>query len=204
MKTCPWETIDDFQNLSEFSRFVEWITQLANIMMRLRRHFLLWSLLIITFVASTATFAYEGRSWTCISYNENCKFGFTYDARPVLATNGTKPGAPAGRAVFSECPEFLGGGNYLGYQSVNEADEVQYVGITSDFETREAAHLAGNNGSGVSFQIEPIEGLNNLSLDDARAAEQTLIDTSGTWKKRGLFAQYQQQHFAINGHWNAY
>jgi len=25
MKTCPWEKISDFQSLSEFNRFVEWM-----------------------------------------------------------------------------------------------------------------------------------------------------------------------------------
>jgi filamentous hemagglutinin len=86
---------------------------------------------------------------------------------------------------YSQAAETGAGGNYLVYQSVNEAGEVQYVGITSDFEAREAAHLAGNNGSGVSFQIDPITGLDGLSLGDARAAEQTLIDTYGLGKNGG-------------------
>jgi RHS repeat-associated protein len=77
------------------------------------------------------------------------------------------------------------GGNFLVYQSVNEAGEVQYVGITSDFGAREAAHLAGENGSGLSYQITRIPGLDNLSLGDARAAEQTLIDSFGLGENGG-------------------
>jgi hypothetical protein len=50
--------------------------------------------------------------------------------------------------------------------SSNEVGEVQYVGITSNFEAREAAHLAGNNGSGVAF-IElhaPTNSIGNANL----------------------------------------
>jgi RHS repeat-associated protein len=84
------------------------------------------------------------------------------------------------------CPRAAQGtGKHLVYHSVNNAGEVRYIGITSDFEAREAAHLAGNNGSGVSFQISRIPGLDNLSLDDARAVEQTLIDTYGLGKNGG-------------------
>jgi hypothetical protein len=78
------------------------------------------------------------------------------------------------------------GGDYLVYQSINpETGEVQYVGITSNFEAREAAHLAGNNGSGVSFQIAAIDGLDSLSMEDAKAAEQYLIDSYGLGKNNG-------------------
>jgi filamentous hemagglutinin len=59
------------------------------------------------------------------------------------------------------------------------------VGITSDFEARELAHLAGNNASGISFQIERIQGLGNLSYEDAFSAEQTLIDEYGLSKNGG-------------------
>jgi hypothetical protein len=30
MKTCPWKKIADFQSLSEFDRFVDWITAQVN------------------------------------------------------------------------------------------------------------------------------------------------------------------------------
>ncbi len=77
-------------------------------------------------------------------------------------------------------------GGYSVYQSINQATaEVQYVGLTSNFEARAAAQLAGRNGSGTSMVIKELEGLNGLSLGDARAVEQTLIDSYGLGKNGG-------------------
>ena len=97
----------------------------------------------------------------------------------LFSLNGPAMGKNSNFCRSSLAADTAAGGKYLVYQSVNEAGEVQYVGMTSNFEARAAAHLAGNNGSGVAFQIEPIAGLDGLSLEDARAAEQTLIDTHG-------------------------
>jgi len=81
--------------------------------------------------------------------------------------------------------EFATDNNYLVYRSLNSAGEVQYVGITSNFEARALAHLAGRNASRIRFRIDEIEGLSNLSYEDALAVEQTLIDEYGLSKNGG-------------------
>lgn len=69
---------------------------------------------------------------------------------------------------------------YTVYQSINEAGEIQYVGITSNFEARAAAHMAEKG-----ITIERIQGLTELSLSDARAVEQALIEAHGLGKDGG-------------------
>ena len=66
----------------------------------------------------------------------------------------------------------------LVYQSVNAAGDVQYVGITSSFAQREAAHAA-------RFAIQRIPGLQGLTRAEARAVEQVLIDNYGLVKNGG-------------------
>jgi RHS repeat-associated protein len=65
-------------------------------------------------------------------------------------------------------------GDVTVYTSVNEAGDVDYVGITNNFERRAAEHLAGKG-----LDINPIEGLESLSRADARAVEQVLIEENG-------------------------
>ncbi|WP_309550706.1 hemagglutinin repeat-containing protein, partial [Rhizobium rhizogenes] len=57
------------------------------------------------------------------------------------------------------------------YISVAEDGTSQYVGITDDIQARAAAHLAQK-----AIEIQPIEGLQNISRVDARAVEQVLIE----------------------------
>jgi RHS repeat-associated protein len=67
------------------------------------------------------------------------------------------------------------------YRSVNpDTGEVQYVGITKDFEARAAAHFREKG-----IEIEEIDGLQNLSREDARGVEQVLIDYYGLGKNKG-------------------
>jgi hypothetical protein len=67
------------------------------------------------------------------------------------------------------------------YQSFNEAGEVNYVGITQNFEQRAAQQLAQKG-----IIIRPIYGLSNLSRADARSVEQVLIEKYGLGKKGGI------------------
>lgn len=67
------------------------------------------------------------------------------------------------------------------YQSKNkETGEVDYVGITNNFERRFGEHWRKKE-----IFIEPIQGLENLSPKDARAAEQALIEIHGLQKNGG-------------------
>lgn len=99
------------------------------------------------------------------------------NAAVFVATDGLGELAFAGeaeRGIFSV------------YQSINRTtDEVQYVGITSNFEARFAAHYTGRNSSGTPMVIEQIQGMTGFSLSDARAVEQTLIDTYGYQRNGG-------------------
>jgi filamentous hemagglutinin len=65
-------------------------------------------------------------------------------------------------------------GSNVVYRSVDEAGNVNYVGITNDIERRAGEQLADK---GIS--IEPIPGLQNLARSDARAVEQALIENYG-------------------------
>ncbi len=64
-------------------------------------------------------------------------------------------------------------GNVAVYTSEN-AGEINYVGITNNIERRAAEQLASKG-----INIEPIQGLQNLSRADARAVEQVLIEENG-------------------------
>jgi len=57
------------------------------------------------------------------------------------------------------------------YESVNAAGEVQYVGITNNLERRAAEHLLAKG-----IKIKGLKGLESLSVTDAKAVEQFLID----------------------------
>jgi len=61
-----------------------------------------------------------------------------------------------------------------------EGKRVIYVGITNNFAVRAATHLRKKG-----INIEEIPGLSNLSRYDARAIEQTLIETYGLGKNGG-------------------
>lgn len=71
-------------------------------------------------------------------------------------------------------------GDVLVYQSLNEAGETQYVGITNSILRRAREHLMGKG-----IEIEPIPGLGNLSRQDAKAVEQVLIEVHGLGKNGG-------------------
>lgn len=71
-------------------------------------------------------------------------------------------------------------GSNIVYQSIDEAGNVQYVGITNNLERRAAEHL-GSKG----IEIDAIPGLQNLSRADARAVEQVLIENYGLGKDGG-------------------
>jgi RHS repeat-associated protein len=95
----------------------------------------------------------------------------------------------SGAYAFGEAAGFLAGlldgeaeeeAGYTVYRSLDEAGEVQYVGITTNLERRAAEHLAD-----TGIEIEEINGLTGLSRGDARAVEQTLIDTYGLGKNGG-------------------
>ncbi|HUT18233.1 MAG TPA: RHS repeat-associated core domain-containing protein, partial [Anaerolineae bacterium] len=81
---------------------------------------------------------------------------------------------PQGRSASVET-----GGNTV-YQSVNKAGQVDYVGITGNFEQRAAAHLRLD-----ALRIRPIQGLEALSRADARAVEQVLIEWHGLGRNGG-------------------
>lgn len=89
----------------------------------------------------------------------------------------TVAGGLAGRAIgwgFEALSDYaaLNTGTNVVYQSVNAAGDVQYVGITNNFEQRAAQHAA-------RFGIEKIPGLSNLARADAQAVEQALIEMHG-------------------------
>jgi hypothetical protein len=65
------------------------------------------------------------------------------------------------------------GGNFV-YRALDESGNVLYVGMTNDLKRR-AAEQAADKG----IDIEAIDGLENLSRYDARAAEQALIEYHG-------------------------
>ena len=70
------------------------------------------------------------------------------------------------------------------YQSVDiVAQEVGYVGITNNIGRRQNEHLRERG-----INIDPIDGLENLSRADARAVEQTLIEIHGLEKNGGTLS----------------
>ena len=66
------------------------------------------------------------------------------------------------------------------YRSVDEAGNVNYVGITNDVERR-----AGEQFRGKGINIEEIPGLNKLSRPTARAVEQVLLNRYGFLRSGG-------------------
>ena len=67
------------------------------------------------------------------------------------------------------------------YQSIDETTgQVNYVGITNDIERRAAEQFLDKG-----IDIQPINGLSNLSMADARSVEQFLIDNYGLGKNGG-------------------
>lgn len=71
-------------------------------------------------------------------------------------------------------------GENLVYRAVDEAGNTIYVGITKNPVSRAAAHLREKG-----IVIDPIPGLANLSKQEAKAVEQTLIDHHGLGKNGG-------------------
>jgi hypothetical protein len=71
-----------------------------------------------------------------------------------------------------------GGGKTSVYVSLNEQEQVQYVGLTDDIARRAAEHLRIRG-----FEIQRL--LKGLSREDARAVEQALIETHGLGKNGG-------------------
>jgi filamentous hemagglutinin len=59
----------------------------------------------------------------------------------------------------------------LVYVSTAGDGTIQYVGITDNLEARAAAHSAQKG-----IEIDPTPGLQNISREDALAAEQVLIE----------------------------
>jgi filamentous hemagglutinin len=67
------------------------------------------------------------------------------------------------------------------YQSMNkETKEIDYVGITNNFERRAYEHARTKD-----IKIEKIKGLEKLSTSDAKAVEQTLIEFHELGKNGG-------------------
>lgn len=100
---------------------------------------------------------------------------FVAGARAIL-TSSIGP-----TASISSTPTFPNTGSVTIYRSVNPATgEVQYVGITSNYAARAAAHLRLKG-----INIQKVTGLNNLSPADARAVEQVLIEYYGLGKNGG-------------------
>lgn len=87
--------------------------------------------------------------------------------------------ALAGGAIGLTFVGTTAAGDTLVYMAV-EGGVVRYIGITKDFISRAAAHLAEKG-----IQIERIEGLSNLARAEARAVEQVLIETFGLAKNGG-------------------
>jgi len=70
--------------------------------------------------------------------------------------------------------------SHLVYRSVTREGVVQYVGRTSNFAQRAAAHWRERR-----LIIERIPGLENLTLEEARAVEQALIERHGLARSSG-------------------
>lgn len=70
--------------------------------------------------------------------------------------------------------------NYVVYISKNAEGVIQYIGITSNFDQRKAAH---QRIKGIS--VQKIPGLENLSRAQARSIEQYLININGGPIKEG-------------------
>jgi len=66
------------------------------------------------------------------------------------------------------------------YQAMRSNGEVRYVGITNSLRRRFSEHFAGSR-----FTIQGIQGLHGLSLADAKAVEQVLIENYGLGKNGG-------------------
>jgi hypothetical protein len=97
----------------------------------------------------------------------------------TLRKAATAPGLSACFLESSRQVFLLGqGGKNIVYTSLNEAGQVQYVGITNNLARRAAEHLAQKG-----IQIEKLLG--NLSRADARAVEQALIEIHGLGKNGG-------------------
>jgi hypothetical protein len=71
-------------------------------------------------------------------------------------------------------------GENLVYQSIDESGNIQYVGRTNNFARRAAAHLRLKG-----IEISNIRGLSNLSMYDAKAVEQVLIEFHGLGSEGG-------------------
>jgi RHS repeat-associated protein len=78
------------------------------------------------------------------------------------------------QAWLAEGASTAAAGDMTVYLSRDLAGNVQYVGITNDFDRRAAEHLAEKG-----IKIDPIYGLDGLSVSDAKAAEQVLIEQYG-------------------------
>jgi len=75
-------------------------------------------------------------------------------------------------------------GNYLVYQSVISANQVQYVGITSDYSHQSFSSPCRKQWLGVSFPITQDPGTHIFCPTPSHySAEQTLIDTYGLREK---------------------
>ncbi|MCC6362150.1 MAG: VCBS repeat-containing protein [Bryobacterales bacterium] len=71
-------------------------------------------------------------------------------------------------------------GRSLVYRSFDEAGRVNYVGMTTSFERRAEVHWAQKG-----IRIQAIPGIANLSVKDARAVEQVLIERYGLARDGG-------------------
>jgi len=112
------------------------------------------------------------------SWAARCAFGSAGLAVTAVALAG-----PVARLTTSLVGRFgateaagaaINTGDVAVYTSTNAAGEVDYIGITNNVERRTVEQLATKG-----IDINPIEGLENLSRADARAVEQVLIEENG-------------------------
>jgi RHS repeat-associated protein len=111
-----------------------------------------------------------------------------------LAAEGIRVAASAGARNSAES------GTYLVYQGIGK-DGVKYIGITSrDVLTRALEHAGDPMKVGLRFV--PIKGLQNLSKEAARVAEQRLINYYGLQKNGGVLIN--QINSIARKHWITY
>jgi predicted GIY-YIG superfamily endonuclease len=120
------------------------------------------------------------------SLRENIASGNVFGAALDVAglavdcTAAAIPVVPGGAGAAIKTGRLWKGGAHTVYQSVEAAGTVKYIGITTNLSARAAAHLRSKG-----IMIDEIFGLTNLSINEARAVEQALIELHGLSKNGG-------------------
>jgi len=83
------------------------MTNLGKTLLRFGCLLWLWTLLIITSLGPSATFAYDGHRRPTVSYDDKAELGFLYDANSVLATGEETSGVAEECALLAKSSKSL-------------------------------------------------------------------------------------------------